>query len=512
MVKQFRTQNAMINALTGSSMQIFSVIIGFVSRTIFIYLLNSDYLGVNSLYTNILSVLSFAEFGIGTAIVFSLYKPISENNKYKIQSLMNFYRNAYYLISLVIFIAGICVIPFLRYIIKNPPNIKENLIVIYLLFLFNTCVSYLFIYKKTIITANQKEYIVQIYTNISQVIKMSVATLILYITHKYLLYLIIQIICTIALNVLLSKKADKMYPFIKEKNNNKLNKDERERIFENIKALFIYKFGSVVLNSTDNIIISSLINLTAVGLASNYIMLASSVSNIIGQAVNSLMASVGNLTVEGSKVQIKSVMNELLLMCVWLYGYLVIGFSTLANDFVYLWLGNKYILEWNVIIAILFSLYINGVQYAAYTFRTTQGLFKQSKYVPMITAILNIILSIWLGKTIGLVGIYFATGISRLLTTTIVDPWLIYKYNFNERPYKYYLKYIYEFIFVIINLLFHKWLFDKIIIREWHGFILKFLLVNISINLLFIMEFYKIPEFNNLKNRFCVIIKNVKNI
>lgn len=497
----------MINAMAGSSMQVLNVAIGFISRTIFIYLLNSDYLGVNSLYTNILNVLSFAELGIGSAIVFSLYKPIAENDRNKIHALMKFYRTAYWIIGSVIFFAGICVIPFMNYIIKNPPDVKENLILVYFLFLFNTSVSYFFSYKKTLITANQKDYLVQIYTNLFQLLKMALATVLLVLTHEYLVYLVVQIFCTIALNVSLSLKADKLYPFLRDRNDSRLSKKERSSIFSNVQALFIYKFGSVVLNGTDNIIISSLINISAVGVASNYTMLTSSVSNVIGQAINSLTASVGNLSVQGEKDQIKSVMHELLLLCVWLYGFIAIGFAVLANDFVYLWLGTNYVLQNSVVMAIVFSLYINGVQYAAYTFRTTQGLFRQSRFVPLISALLNIVLSIWWGKLFGLAGIFVATGVSRLLTTTIVDPWLVYKNNFNERPYEYYCRYMMETCGVIMNYFFQIWVLSLIHLDGWTGFFIKFFIVCITINLVSLLEFFWTREFKGLKNRFLLLLR-----
>ncbi len=501
MAENTRTKNAMINALTGSAMQAVNVVLGFVSRTVFIYLLNSDYLGVNSLYTNILTVLSFAELGVGSAIVFSLYKPIADEDKAKIQALMKLYRTAYWFIGCVIFVLGLCVIPFMDYIIKDAPDVKENLILIYILFLINTSVSYFCSYKKTLITASQKDYIVQIYTRVFQLIQIVLQSIFLLLTHEYLIYLIIYIVCTIGQNIALSIKADKLYPYIKEKNDNKLSREETKSIFDNVKALFIYKFGSVILNGTDNIIISAIINVSTVGITSNYTMLMNNVTNVIGGAINSLTASVGNLSVKGSKDQIKSVMHQLLMICVWLYGFIAIGFFILANEFIDLWIGKGYLLDNVVIFAILFSLYVNGVQYAAYTFRTTQGLFVQSRWVPLISAVVNIVLSIWWGKVIGLTGIFIATGISRLCTTTIIDPWLVYKNNFNQKPYEYYLKYVFETIGVVINGVIQVWLIAVIPINGWIGFFVKGFVICITANLVFLLEFGWTKDFKALSGR-----------
>ena len=263
----------------------------------------------------------------------------------------------------------------------------------------------------------------------------------------------------------------------------------------------MYKFGSVVLNGTDNIVISSVINVGAVGIVSNYMMLVNNITNVIGGAINSLTASVGNLSVNGSKAQIKNVMHQLLLICVWSYGFVAIGFTVLANDFVYLWLGNKWLLEQSTVIAILFSLYINGVQYAAYIFRTTQGLFEQSRWVPMISALMNIILSIWWGKTIGLTGIFVATGISRLFTTTLVDPWLVYKNNFGVKPFEYYMKYCVESLGVIANAAFQMWMIRMIPLSGWIGFLVKGLVLCITINGVFYLEFGWTKDFKELLKR-----------
>ncbi len=496
-----RTKKALINALTGSVMQMLNVILGFVSRTIFIYLLNSDYLGVNSLYTNILTVLSFAELGIGSAIVFSMYKPIAEHDKTKIQALMKLYKKAYWAIGTVIFVLGICVIPFMRYIIKETPDVKENLTLIYILFLLNTSVSYFYSYKKSLITADQKDYIVQIYTRVFQLIQIVLQSLFLLMTHEYLTYLIIFIICTIGQNIAISIKADKLYPYIKEKNDNILDKKETKSIFDNVKALFIYKFGSVILNGTDNIIISSIIGVSAVGVASNYTMIMTNVTNIIGSAINSMTASVGNLAVKGSRQQIRAVLQQLLMICVWLYGFVAIGFFVLANDFIYLWIGEKYLLKQSVVFAILFSLYVNGVQYAAYTFRTTQGLFVQSKWIPLISAVINIILSIWWGKVIGITGIFIATGISRLLTTSIVDPWLVYAHNFKEKPFAYYWKYFLETFAVGINGLIQYEIIKMLPFVGWTGFFIKMLIICITTNLVFLIEFGWTKDFKAILNR-----------
>lgn len=484
-----RTIKAKRNAYIGMLAQMINLVLGFVSRTIFVSCLNADYLGINSLYANILTVLSFAELGIGSAITFSLYKPIDDDDKNRIQALMKFYAKAYQIIGITVFAIGLCLIPFMDHVIKDAPDVKENLIVVYLLFLSNTSISYFFSYKKTLLIASQKDYVVQLYTRTFQLIQVIVQSFFLILTHNYLVHLIIQFVFTFLLNISLSVKVDHSYPFIKKKNDNELSKEDSKSIFENVKALVVYKFGSVIMNGTDNIIISLFVGIGAVGISSNYTLVMNSITDVIGQALTSVLASIGNLAVRGSKAQIKAILHQLLLLCIWLYGFVGIGFLALANDFILLWIGEEWLLSQEVVFSLVFSLYINGVQYSAYSFRTTQGLFVQSKWVPILSAIINVVLSIWWVELFGLAGVFLATGVTRLCTTTLVDPWLVYKNNFGQKPYEYYAKYIMGTMGVVVNAVIQRKIISLILLDGITGFFVKFFIICISCNVVFYIMF-----------------------
>lgn len=484
-----RTENAFLNVSISTITQILAVLFAFINRTVFVHYLNADYLGVNGLFSNILSVLSFAELGIGSAIAFSLYKPIAETNNEKIKAIMELYCKAYRAISLFIFVAGVLVIPFLKYMVKEPPNVKENIYIIYVLFLLDTSLSYLFSYKKTLITASQKDYIVQIYNRIFQLIQIVLQIIFLIITHEFLLYLLIQVICTVVRNIVTSLKADKMYPILKEKTKMHLSLHEVKNIFNNVKALAVHKFCSVVLNGTDNIIISAIKGVTLVGKASNYFLLVNNITGIFGFAIIGMTASVGNLSAIGPKEKIKSVMHQMLLLSVWIYGLIGIGCFLLINDFITIWIGPDYLLDKYTVFALVFSMYINGVQFSAYTMRTTQGIFVRGWWIPLLAAVLNIFLSVWWGIKFGVAGIFIATGVSRLLTTTIADPWLVYEKIFKERPYDYYIKYILESLAVLINLYIQYKLISIVNLSGIIGFVTKFFIIIIFTNIVFLLEF-----------------------
>ena len=496
-----RTKNSIKNMSTGVIVQIINIIMEFAVRTVFIKMLNNEYLGVNGLFTNILTMLSFAELGIGTAIIFNMYKPVAENNKEKIKSLMNLYKKAYNIIGITVFILGLCVIPFMGIIVKDAPNIKENLIFIYILFLINTSSSYFFTYKKSIISAHQKQSIINNIDSIFYIVRSILEVIFLLLTKNYIVYLLIKIISTILENILISIKANKMYPYLKEKSKEKLSKEETNNIFSNVKSLVIYKFGSVIMNGTDNILISSLINVGTVGLCSNYTMLITAVKRVLSSAIKGLTASVGNLNAVGTPKKKESIFYQLTFANYLIYSFCTIAFIVLLNPFIELWIGNKYILNIGVPISLAISFLIEGLRNPGYIYRTTLGLFQKGKFTPYIGAITNIFLSILLCKYIGVTGIFVATSISQLVSYSWIDPYLIHKYEFKTPVRKYFIKYIKYILIFTINLLTTLYIVNLINIKGLISFILKIIIVSIIPNIINYLLLRNTIEFKELKSR-----------
>ena len=290
-----RTENVAKNVILSSLFQIIAYVIGFVSRTIFIKILGEEYLGLNGVFTNVLTLLSFAELGIGSAIVYSMYKPLATNNSDKLKELIAFYKKIYLLVGMIIIIGGIILIPFLDFFIKSTPNINENINIIYLIFVINSSISYFFSYRTSIISADQKNYLIIIYNKAFHIIRVIVQIIIILVWHNYYLYLLTETICTLLANYLLTRKSKTMYPELIDLKNHELPKEEKKEIFKNIKSLIIYKVGGVILNGTDNLIISRYLGLAVAGLYSNYQLLTNAVVEVVGQVTNSFTASIGNM-------------------------------------------------------------------------------------------------------------------------------------------------------------------------------------------------------------------------
>lgn len=503
-----RTANIAKNASFGLLSQMVSIVLSFISRTVFIYVLGVQYLGINGLFTNILMLLSFAELGIGNAIIYSMYKPLATNDEEKIKSLMALYAKAYKVIGVFVFIVGLLIIPFMDYIIKDAPIIKESITLIYILFLSNTSISYLFVYKKSIIIADQKNYVVLLYEQMFKIGQVVAQILFLWLTEEYLIFLIIQIITTSLNNIYVSKKANKMYPFLKNGDVQNLGKEEQSSIFANVKALFLYKLGSVVLNGTDNIIISTIIGITAVGLNSNYILIVSALTAIVGQIMNGFTASIGNLNAVGTNENKEKAFNKIFFVSAWISGFFALGLYLFINKLIILWIGEAFIFSDLVVFAIVLHFYVNSVHFAAYTYRVTMGLFVQGRLAPLLAAIVNVVLSFWLGNIFGIAGIFFATSIARLVTTGIVDPVLVYRNGFKQSSLRYFISYFsFAGLFTILYFLMN-FVVIHISIAGLSGFIIEVVIVSLLFNSIMIIIFWRNKNFSEIRKTIQSLVSN----
>jgi O-antigen/teichoic acid export membrane protein len=245
-------------------------------------------------------MLSLVELGIGAAIIFSLYKPLAENNIKKVRALMQLYKKSYNVIGLVIALLGICITPFLSFLIKEVPNV-QNLNLIFILFVINSAISYFFAYKRNLIIADQHRYIATIYRYTFYSILNIFQIVFLYITKNYIIFLVLQITSTLLENICIAERADKMYPFLKEKGHEKLDNITMREIKKNTSAMILHKIGGVIVNSTDNILISMKVGIAWTGLYSNYQLIINALNTVIEQFFTAITASIGNLAATESK-------------------------------------------------------------------------------------------------------------------------------------------------------------------------------------------------------------------
>lgn len=496
MKQRSRTENSIINSAMSIVTQVLTVVLNFAVKTVFIKMLNDEYLGVNGLFTNIITMLSLADLGIGIAIPYSLYKPLANKDEHKINVLMNFYKKVYTIIGIAVLLIGLSLTPFLGLIIKDIPKNVPHLSLIYILFVIHSASSYFFVYKKFLIDSDQKGYITsRIIFTFSTLL--SIIQIILLVTTKnYILFLLSSIILVIIQNIYISSKANKLYPFIKNKTDEKLEKEDMEGIKKNVSSLFIYKVGTVIMNGTDNIIISKFIGLIIVGFYSNYVLIINSVTTVLNQIFNAITSSIGNLVVTTNKKRSKEVYDNLNFANFWLYALFGVCIIVLINPFINVWIGKKYVMGFSIVFLLVLNFYVLGMQSVTNSFRNAYGLFWIAKYRPIIMVIINIVISVVLVQFIGIEGVLIGTLISRLVTTAWLDPYIVHKYGFEISPKSYYIDYLkYLVIFIAISIILNYFV-SMIAINNIFILILIAILVVIIVNVILVLLFFKTSEFN----------------
>ena len=505
-----RTENSTKNMYTGLIFQILVLIFRFVTRTVFISCLGSKYLGINGLFSNILNLLSLADLGIGGALVYKLYKPIADKDEKRQKIITDYMHKIYIYIGIAIIIIGIVLLPFLKFIIKDDVNFV-NLNVVFLIYIFQTASSHLFFPSKTeFLCANQKRYIYNIISSIVLILSNIAQMLVLVLFKDFIIYSITIILFNILQAFLIAKKTDKMYPFIKEEYKEKISKNEKKEIFKDCFSLMIYRVNYVVLTATDNIIISKYLGLDVVGIYSNYVLITNSITNLLSTFFDSIIASIGNLhasTEEEKDYFIFKLTNIITVIC---FGIFAVGVYVLSNSFIGLWLGNEYVLSDTFALILAVNLYIEGLRKILSTYRSTFGLFRQAKFIPLIGIVANIIISIVLVKYIGIFGVLLGTLISNLISFIWYDPYTIYKYVFKKNVLSYYFSNICYFLFFVVVGFVCKYICNIIPIAGIGGFILKGVICVCLPLVIIVCVLYKTEYGKYIKNIFFNIISKFK--
>lgn len=447
-----RTQNATRNAVVSFSVQIITTVLSFVNRSVFIKLLGDGLLGIDGLFTSILTMLSLAELGVGSAIIFNLYKPVADSDYPKVRQLMQFYAKAYKIIAITVASIGIIIVPFLDKLVNfQSVTVDINIRIIYLLFLANTCSSYFWAYKQSIIIVNQRQRVISIVQMISKFVVITLEIIVVVAFKNYYIYLIVRIIFNYAQAFIIGLIADKNYPEAKFSSNDKLPKDEKKLIFKNVGALMWYKVSNVFVTSTDNIMINLFIGIEMVGIFSNYTLIISAVQNVTSQIFMALTASIGNYNATENKENQEKLFRTCVLLTYLVYGICAVCLFSLSNRFILLLWGDHYILSLTIVAMLVLNFYFYGFQSSILIFRNTNGLFVQGKYRPLFSALINLVVSYILVLRIGVLGVVLGTVISRLVTTTWFDPYVLYKHHFKKSVKFYYIRFFIYFLILTIS-------------------------------------------------------------
>lgn len=495
-----RTKNSIKNICISILTQVIITILGFISRKIFLDNLGAEYLGVNGLLTNIISMLGLVEGGIGLSIVYNLYKPLAEDDRPRIIALVQLYKKIYGILAIIIFILGLSMYPFLGKIIKGGTSIKYMGIV-YLIFITKNVVSYLNAHKWSLINADQKGYILAKYNLIFNVITTICKIIVLQITKNYILFLLIEILIFILQNIWNGKIVNQRYQYIKTTQKYYVDRETKNNLITNVKAIFLHNVGTYCVFGTDNILISSFINLKTVGLYSNYTMIISQLASLITPILGGIGASIGNLIATESKEKSYEVFNVTYFINFWIYSMSAIFLFNLLEPFINWWLGNNLLLDKLTFFIILVNFYISGMRSSILTFKQKAGIFADDKYIPLIESVVNLGASIILVKFFGLAGIFMGTTISTILCPLWITPKLVYNKVFDKSVNEYFRKYIAYLVLTILVGVTTTWTCNILI--RFDGFIalvLKGIICLCMINVIYGLVFFKTKELKYILN------------
>lgn len=434
-----RTRNSVYNIASSIGIRVLTLILSFASRTIFIYVLGAVYLGLQGLFSNVLSFLALSELGIGAAISFLLYKPLAVNDIERIKTVMQFYKKCYLVVGAVIIALGCCLMPFLHYLVNVDQPIPDNLYLIFFLFVLNSAVSYFFVaYKQTMIEANQKKYLLTKLEVAFTIINCIVDIIVLLIFRDFIAYLLFKLLLVIIRNLVLAKKIDNLYPYLKDPVEKTLSKMEVRKIFKDVYSVSVFRLGSVLFNSVTNIVTSAVVGTIVVGYYSNYMLIVCQIEVIFNMTITAVSAGIGNLVATENMQKQFHVYKELNLLSFLFYGTVTVCLFQLLNPFMNIWLGGvdeSYILDQTIVILICVNFYINCSCQILERFKNAKGLFVLGRDLQVIGGLLNIVLSVILAKWLGFKGVLLSPVLCKLFVT--VTPYIVRvgKYSFGRSSF-----------------------------------------------------------------------------
>lgn len=431
-----RTANVARNSAAGLVAQLAVFVLGLIYRSVFLHYLSVEYLGAQSLFGDVLNLLSLAELGIGNAVLFSMYAPLARRDYARVAALMSLYRRLYRWVGLAVLVIGGALTPFLDHLVKSGTDL-EHFRLIYLLLLADVVVGYWSAYRKSIFIADQQEYKVTLTNAGTSVVRNIVQILALVLTGSFLLVLAIKVVGTLATNLLLSVWAKRSYAEVFSSEPGKLDRDFLSDYVRKLRALLMHRVSGLVMNATDSILIARFFGLTPAGVYSNYLLIVGMATSVISQVASATTASVGHLAATEPVEHSRRIFGVMEFYYRWIYGFATLSLLTLLNPFLGLWLGSEYTFGTGVVAAVCLNFYLIGRRLGVQSFRNALGLFWVDRWRAPVEAVTNLGVSLLLLHWMGIAGIFVGTAVSMLLLSIWIEPYVLFKHYFDQpvRPY-----------------------------------------------------------------------------
>lgn len=433
-----RTKNTLRNIAFGSLNRLILIVLPFITRTVILYVMGTQYLGLSSLFNSILSFLSLTELGIGAAMVYSMYKPIAENDHATICALLNLYKKLYRIIGTVILVLGLSLVPFLKVLVpeKLPPAL--NLYVLYFIYLINAVLSYwLFAYKNALLQAYQRNDVNSKISSIITPVSYVVMLTCLFLTKNYYAYVIWLPIFTVATNFLRMAFVNRNFPNLEPAG--EVSTELRKSIFRKTSALIGTKLNTVVLNAADNLVMSAFLGLTAIAMYGNYHYIMTSIIGFLGIIYSSMTAGLGNSLQTDSLDTNYRNFEKFSFINSWIVGWCTVCLVCLYQPFMQIWVGEGLMFPFYVVLEMGLYFYVYQIRKIPVVYKDAAGIWWEDRFRPYVCMIVNVVLNIILVQMIGISGIILSTVFSLFVSI----PWenyTIFKYVFHRSSKPYYGK------------------------------------------------------------------------
>ena len=419
-MKLERTKNTARNIAFEGILEMVNMLFPFVIRSVMLHFLGKEYLGLNGLFKSLLMFLNLAELGVGSAMVFSMYKPIAEDDTPTICALLRLYRTLYRIIGLAIAAVGLCLVPVLKGFIKDDLPAGMNLYVLYLMNLGNTVLTYwLFAYRSSLLQAHQRRDVISKVTLAVRFSEYVLKILILVFAKNYYLYLAVQLLCQIIVNLLIAVCASKMYPQYVPGGN--LSKAETRDIFRRVRDLFTSKLSATVFDSADTLVISAFMGLSVLAVYQNYYFMITALRMMLAVILNACMAGVGNKLVMESRESNYRDLEKISLLFFWLLGVSTSMLLCLYQPFMQIWMGGDNMLGTGLVLCFVIYYYSMGANRLLNMFKDSAGIWKKDRWRPLTAALVNLGLNLATVQWLGLYGVLLSSVVSIVF---IQIPWL----------------------------------------------------------------------------------------
>ena len=504
-----RTKKAIKNAKYNIIFYLLLSALTFVVKGAFIKQLGNDINGLDSLFSSILKLINLAELGIGSAVMFALYKPVADGDFKIIKGIMDLYRKMYSIAGFVMLGLGVLFIPFLSIFIKGQFPMS-SVITYYLIYILNTSFSYFFSYKLTLMYVYQENYTIYKYDGIFKILKGLLQLIVIYKLKSYKMFLFVETVCNILYYGAINTIINKAYKDILTTEGT-LDVDTKQGIYTNLKALALHKVGGFVVFGTDYMIMAYFVNLSVVGTYSNYLMIITFFGSFINKIFESVMSSIGNLISSSSEEQTYNVFKRLFFVNFWIVSFVSVAIYNTMHSFIHLWVGDLYLD--NIILALMvISFFITNMRPSLEKFKEAAGIYREDRFAPILEALINFVVSVILAKWFGIAGVIIGTITSSLAVVFWIRPVLVYKIVFKRSVAGYFFNYLKKVIVTIVILITSNLIMNKLPLSlSLMSFIIKCVFNTIYINVILFLLYRKTTEFTYFKDLILSKFKSITN-